>query len=107
MVAYYLSAPSFFKPHQQTSNVSSLMVSLLPNVAKAYIEQITESNMIYSTSKVSIDGMDYDVGMFLSVGEKGGLPQFCKIEQILLVNNHVVFLGREHKANYIEHLMVL
>ena len=104
MVAYYLSSPSFFKPHQQTSNVSSVMVSVLPDVARAYIEQITDSNMIYSTSNINIDGTNYDKEMFVSVGQEGALPQFNKIEQILLVNHHVVFLCQEHKSYYIEHL---
>ncbi|KAF7641019.1 hypothetical protein LDENG_00299320, partial [Lucifuga dentata] len=105
MVAYHLSAPLVFKPHQQISNVSSMMTSVLPEkIAKQYIEQNTDSNIIYSTSAVVIDGTDYDVGMFVSVGQEGGLPQFSKIEQILLVNNNVVFLCREHKSWYIEHL---
>lgn len=104
MVAYYLSGPSFFKPHQQTSNVCSVMVSALPDVAKAYVETITDSSMIYSTSKVNVDGTDYGVEMFVSVGQEGGLPQFCKIEQILLVNNFVILLSRQHKSCYIEHL---
>ncbi|XP_061568422.1 uncharacterized protein LOC133422444 [Cololabis saira] len=104
MVAYHLSTSGFFKPHQQTSTVSSVLVTSLPNVAKTYIEQITASNVVYSTSKVCIDGTDYDVGMFLSVGQKGGLPNFCRIEQVLLVNGSVLFLCREHTSNYIEHL---
>lgn len=104
MMAYYLSAPSFFKPHQQTSSVSSVMVSTLPDIAMAYIAQNTDSNMIYSTSRVTIDGTDYAAGMFVSVGQEGALPQFCRIEQIFLVNNHIVFLCREHESRYIEHL---
>lgn len=104
MMAYYLSAPSFFKPHQQTSNVSSVMVSALPDIAKAYIAQKTDSNMIYSTSRVIRDGTGYAAGMFVSVGQQGALPQFCRIEQIFLVNSHIVFLCREHESRYIEHL---
>lgn len=104
MVAYFLSAPSFFRPYQQTSNVSSVMVSMLPDIAKAYVAQKTDSNMIYSTSRVNVDGTDYDVGMFVSVVQEGELSQFSKIEQILLVNNKVVFLCREHKSFCIVHL---
>ena len=104
MVAYYLTAPSFFKPHQQTSNVSSVFVSVLPEVAKEHIKQKTDSNMIYSTSNIIIDGTSWVVGMFVSVGQEGGLPQFSKIEQILLVNNDVTFLCKEHKSCYVEHL---
>lgn len=52
------------------------MTSEVSSVTKTYIEQITASNVIYSTSKVCIDGTDYDVGMFLSVGQEGGLPNY-------------------------------
>lgn len=104
MVAYYLSAPSFFKPHQQTTNVSSVSVALLPEVAKEHIKQKTDSSMIYSTSNIVIHGTKYNIGMFVSVGQEGGLPQFSKIEQILLVNNDVTLLCRAHKSCYIEHL---
>lgn len=104
MVAYHLSAPSFYKPHQQTSNVCSVLVSVLPEIARQHIEQKTDSNMIYSTLRIIIDGTNYDVGMFVSGGQEGGLPQFSKIEQILLVNNDVTFLCRDHKSYYVEHL---
>lgn len=104
MLAYHLSAPSFIKPHQQTSSVSSVMVSGLPDVAKAYVGRMTDSSMIYHTSGVNVDGTDYGVEMFVSVGQEGGLPQFCKIEQILLVDNQIVCLCKRHTSYYIEHL---
>jgi hypothetical protein len=63
------------------------MFSMLPDIAKEYVAQKIGNNMIYRTLRVNIDGTDYDVGMFVSVGHEGGLPQFCRIEQILLVNN--------------------
>lgn len=104
MVAFYLTAPAFFKPHHQTSDVSSVLVSVLPEVAKEHVQQITDSNMIYGTSKITVDGTGYGVGMFVSVGQEGGLPQFCKIEQILLINNDVTFVCQEHKSFYNEHM---
>lgn len=99
MVSFYLSGPSFFKLYQQTSNVCSVMVSALPDIAKAYVQQKTDSSMIYSKSKVNVDGTDYGVEMFVSVGQEGGLPQFCKIEEILLVNNFVVLLSSPTTLN--------
>ena len=59
MMPYSLSASSFFKPHQQTSSVLSVMVSGLPDVAKANGKHMTDSSMIYSTSVVNVDGTDY------------------------------------------------
>lgn len=104
MVVYHLSASGFYKPHLQVSNASSVLVSTLPNVAKTYVEQSTASNVFYSTSKVCIDGTDYVVGMFLSVGQEGGLPSYCRLEQVFLVNSSVVFLCQEHTSHYSEHL---
>ena len=60
--------------------------------------------MIYNTSNITLDGTMYDVGSFVSVGQEGGLPPFSRIKQILLVNSDVMFLCREHKSCYIEHL---
>lgn len=104
MMAYHLSAPSFFKPKTQASRVDSVLVSALPNVAQLHIKEQTTSDTIYQTSKVIIDGTDYVCGMFLSVGARGGLSRFSKIEQIYLINDNVSFLCCDYESWYIEHL---
>lgn len=40
--------------------------------------------------------------MFMSV--EGELPRFSRIENILLVDDTVTFLVRDHNSDYIEHL---
>ncbi|KAF7654703.1 hypothetical protein LDENG_00066030 [Lucifuga dentata] len=52
MMAYHLSVPSFFRPHIQTASVTSVPVCTLPLVAKGFIDTQTDSQNIYSTSKV-------------------------------------------------------
>ena len=104
IIAYYMSSSSFFKPHQQTSNVTSVVVSTLPDAAIQYFKEKTGSNIIYSTSRVNIEGTDFTVGMFLFAGDEGGLPSFCRLENIFLVDNKVTFLTQDHKSDYIEHL---
>lgn len=94
MMAYYLSAPSFFKPRHQTSNVSSVLVSELPEVAKEHIKQKTDSNLIYSTSKIIIDGTDFDVGMFVSVGKKGDCLSSAKFCRSSLLTMMSLFFAR-------------
>lgn len=42
--------------------------------------------------------------MFVSVGMDVGLPLFCRIEQIFLVNNNVSFLWWKYESRYVEHL---
>lgn len=104
MMAYYLNAPSFFKPHTEASTVTSILVSSLDQVAKDYIAARTDCQIIYSTTKVSVDGTDYLKGMFVSAGKHGGLPTFSRIENILLVNDNVAFVCRNHESWYCEHL---
>lgn len=104
MMAYHLNALLYFRPHTQSSSVTSFQVSTLPQVAKDFIETKTDSQNIYSTSKVSINGTEYANGMFISVGQAGGLPKFSRIDQILLVNNCVFLICRNYECWYSEHL---
>lgn len=104
MMVYHLSAPSFFRPYIQASSVSPVQVATLPQVAKDFVETKTDSQNIYSTSKVSINGTDFVNGMFVSAGQTGGLSKFSRIENVLLVNNSVSFLCRNYKCWYSEHL---
>ena len=104
MMAYHLSAPSFFKPHTQASSLSSVQVATLPQVAKDFIQTQTDSQTIYSASTVSIKGTEFANGMFVSVGHSGGLPNFSRIDQVLLVNNSVFFLCSNYECWYLEHL---
>lgn len=92
MMAYHLSAPSFFKPHTQASSLSSVQDATLPQVAKDSIQTQTDSQIIYSTSTVSTKGTEFANGMFVSVGHSGGLPNFSRIDQVLLVHNSVLSL---------------
>lgn len=104
MMAYHLGSPSFFKPKTQTTRVDSVLVSALPEIAQAHIRRQTTSDTVYCTSKVTIDGTDYISGMFVSVGVSGGLPKFCRLTQIYLVNDIVSFLCSDHDSWYVEHL---
>ncbi|RXN32102.1 sterile alpha motif domain-containing 3 [Labeo rohita] len=49
------------------------------------IKKQTDSDSVFSTLKVIVDGTEYASGMFVSVGESGGLPKFAKILQIYLL----------------------
>lgn len=104
MIAYHLSSGSFFKPKIQTSAVNSVSVSSLPDIAQMCIKKQTDSDSVFRTLKVTVDGTEYANGMFVSVGESGGLPKFAKILQIYLVNNKVSFFCTDYDCWYIEHL---
>ena len=73
-------------------------------MAKDFIETKTDSQNIYSTSKVSVNGTEFANGMFVSAGQTGGIPKFSRIDHILLLNNSVSFLCRNYECWYSEHL---
>lgn len=103
-MAYYLSLPSYFKPNVQASRVDSVLVSSLPEIAQDHIKEKTNSDTIYRTSSVTIDGVDYATGMFVSVKSHGGLPTFSEISDIYLLNNNVYFLCCDFWSWFTEHL---
>lgn len=76
----------------------------LPEVAKHFVETKTSSANIYSTTKVSISGSEFSRGMFVSAAQTGGLPNFSRIDHILLLNNTVYFHCRDYISWYTKHL---
>lgn len=104
MMAYHLSSPSFFKPYQHTSLFSTVLVSQLPEVAKQFVTERTDRPTVDSTEQIIIDGTAFCTGSNVSVGFEAGLPQFCKIDTIILIHSDVVLICRQQKSDYVEHL---
>lgn len=94
MMAYHLSGPLFFKPRAQALSVTCVQVTTLPQVAHDAIKTKTDSQNIYTTHKVSLNGTEYANGMFVSAGQTGGLPTFSRFEYLLLVNNSIFLFCR-------------
>ncbi|RXN24230.1 sterile alpha motif domain-containing 3 [Labeo rohita] len=81
-----------------------VLVSTLPDCAKVFIQGQTTTSIVYTTSRVTIDGTDYAPGMFVSAEACGGLPQFWRIDEIFLVNNNVSLLCSSFESWYVEHV---
>ncbi len=59
---------------------------------------------VFLSTHASIYGTKYSEGMFLSVGQTSGLPDFGEIVKMIIVNNKVSFILKPFKSWYIEHL---
>lgn len=68
------------------------------------LKEIVELVLCPIFDEESIQYLQSKILLFVSVGQEGGLPQFSKVENILIVNNNVSFLCNDHKSFYIEHL---
>lgn len=76
----------------------------LPDCVRVFIQGQTNTSMVYTTSRVTVDGTDYAPGMFVSAEACGGLPQFWRIDEIFLVNNNVSLLSGSFESWYVEHV---
>lgn len=104
MMAFYLSSSKFFKPPVQTSKMESLYISSLPADTQSFISGIADSDTIYATKKVTINGTNFAIGMFVCTGAYAALPEFKEILNVLLIRNNIYFLLKDYDTYYVEHL---
>lgn len=104
MMAFYLSSSKFFKQPVQTSKMESLYISSLPADTQSLISSIADNPTVYGTKKVTIDGTNFEIGMFVCTGAYAALPEFKEIRNILLVRNGIYFLLKDYETFYVEHL---
>lgn len=76
-MAFYLPSSKFFKPPVQTSKMESFCISSLPADTQSFISGIADSDTINATKKVTINGTNFAIGMFVCTGAYAALPEFC------------------------------
>nr|XP_054604470.1 uncharacterized protein LOC129165387 isoform X1 [Nothobranchius furzeri] len=103
-MAFYLSSSKFFKPHVQTSKMESMYISSLPADTQSFISGIVDSDTVYGTKNISIDGTSFAIGMFVCTGAYAALPEFKEIRNILLISDKMHFLLKDYDTLYVEHL---
>lgn len=86
MMAHHLNAPLSFRPHTHKHQLSPLSKLLLCLEWQKTTLRPRQSAKTYTQHQ---DSTDYAEGMLVSAGQVGGLLEFSKIEDTLLVNNIV------------------
>lgn len=105
LMAYYVDSPSFFKPSIQTEKVMGTLISTFSENIQEFLRQTyAVQNTVLSAFSVTIDGIQYNPDMVVSVGTCSGLPDFRQIFKILVINSDVLFVCRDVTCWYIEHL---
>ncbi len=104
-LAYYLDLPSVFKPDLEVGRVAVVSPDTLGHsVRKAIEHKYGNLDTVFLSTHASIYGTKYLEGMFLSLGQTSGLPDFGEIVKIIIVNNKVSFILKPFKSWYMEHL---
>lgn len=84
--------------------MESLYIISLPADTQSFISGIADSDTVYGTKQVTIDGINFLIGMFVCTGAYAALPDFKKIQNVLLIRNKKYFLLKEYDTCYVEHL---
>lgn len=104
MIAYHLSSPSLGKSKLEVSAITTFPVDLLKeeiaNIIRHRFPDILEVNLAQC---VTIKGIICRNGMVLSHRATGGLPEFCEIKHICIVNHSIYYIVRELGGWYREH----
>jgi len=103
--AYHLSDSSFFKPKIQIASDGSAPVYSLPSNVQSELFRVVGHHVgaVPSAKSVTLKGLVYKCGLFVSYGSTSGLPDFAVIEDIFIVNSDVYFLLRTGLCHFHEH----
>lgn len=105
MLAYYFDMPSLFKPPVEVGSVSVVSPVILDNSVKQAIRlKYKDLKSVSLATSVTLHGTKYSEGMFVSVGNTSGLPDFGKILKVLIVGNKASFIIEPFLAWFLEHL---
>lgn len=103
-MAYYLHASSFPKPPLEVTDVSPVPLDVLnENIAQALKLKYVHIEVACLSKNVTYNSLNYKTGMILAHGSLAGLPEFCKIVQMVVVQDRLCFIVRKQKAWYFEH----
>lgn len=104
MAAYHLSSPSLGKSELEVSAISTFPMDLLKeDIAKVIRQRFPDIVEVSLAQCVTIKGTTYRKGMVLAHRTSGGLPEFCEINQICIVNHSIFNIVRELGGWYREH----
>lgn len=104
MMAYHLDGQNLFKPKLYIGNVDTVKVASLEEKLMAAIKKRYPNQETVSLAKdVCFYGTQYVKGMVISAGQCSGLPDFYKIQNILVNLTDVSFVTTKLSSWFLEH----
>nr|XP_020474258.1 uncharacterized protein LOC109970793 [Monopterus albus] len=105
MIAYHIHDDNSQRPAFLVSRMTQVPVEMLKDsIKESFAKKFPGVVSVSLTSKVTILGRDYNVGMLLPFGSTGGLPDFGKIIQIIIVHESPIFVMKLLSGWYHDHL---
>lgn len=104
MIAYHLHSSNVKKPAVTVSKMTRLPVEVVNESVQDFLAQkFPKDTFVNLTKTAEFQGTSYAVGMMLVYGSISGLPDFAEILQIVVVQDHLVFVVKLQSAWYCEH----
>ncbi|KAL1249299.1 hypothetical protein QQF64_020304 [Cirrhinus molitorella] len=93
MISYYMRPCSLQKPDFEAHDISTISVDVLNQAAAEKIKlRYPSASEVHLTKSVISKGVEFRNGMVVAQGSTSGLPDFCEILQICLVQERICFI---------------
>ncbi|KAI3376428.1 hypothetical protein L3Q82_016434, partial [Scortum barcoo] len=86
----------FLKPALEVNSVSTVQIDVLnKEVATVLRQKSTNVDTVCLAKSVTHNGLHYKCGMILIHGPLGGLPEFCEILQMVILQDKSIFIVKK------------
>ncbi|KAK7907178.1 hypothetical protein WMY93_015790 [Mugilogobius chulae] len=97
--AYYLHTFSFSKPLLEVAEVHSLPIEVLhENIVLQVKQNHPELDYVDLAENVTYNGFNYRIGMVVAHGSLAGLPEFCEIINMVILQDTLFFIVKNLEA---------
>ena len=102
--AYNLHMSEFAKPSLEVTDISTLSLDVInQDIALAVKEKHPHMDTVNLAKNVSYNGYNYRTGMVVAHGSLAGLPEFCEIVHMIVLQETLIFIIKKLDAWYLEH----
>lgn len=103
-IAHDLHASSFTKPPLEVKDVSTVHIDVLnKDISNALRQKSPDMDSVCLAKSVAYNGLNYKCGMILIHSSLGGLPEFCEIIQMVILQEKIIFIVKKLSGWYMEH----
>ncbi|KAK0144205.1 hypothetical protein N1851_017432 [Merluccius polli] len=96
--------PPHYKPLLEVADVSTLPVEVInQDIAQAVKQKYPHMDTVDLAKNVSYNGFNYRIGMVVAHGSLAGLPEFCEIVHMIVLQETLIFIVKKLDAWYLEH----
>ena len=104
MLAYFLDMPCLYKPAVEVERATYSSLENLSTLVKQAIQhKFSHLTTVSLATTAFIHGTKYVKGMFVSFGSTSGLPDFCQILYIVVVDSKAFFILQPFSTWYLDH----